>query len=202
MMGLEESVFTGIVERAGEVTAVNVAPGAARLTVAAGPIARETSPGHSVAVNGCCLTVVEVDGDRLSFDAVPQTLSLTNLGDLRPGSLVNLERPLRFGDRLDGHLVQGHVDGVGVLRSVTPEGTARRLRVEAPEETLRHAVLRGSIAVDGISLTIAGLDRNWFEVAVIPHTWEVTNLHARAPGERVNLELDILAKYVERLLAR
>jgi len=193
-------VFTGIIEATAAVAGVSPARGTTRLTLIAPEIVRETAIGDSIAVNGACLTVVEREGENLSFDAVPETLSRTNLGRLKPGDRVNLERPLRVGDRLDGHIVQGHVDGLGVIRRVQQEGDSFRIAVEAPAELLRCLVYKGSITVDGISLTVAALDEVGFEVAIIPHTWAVTNLRDRKPGEAVNLEVDVLAKYVERLL--
>jgi riboflavin synthase len=193
-------MFTGIIEQAGEVKTVRVSPEGARLEVAAGPLAAGVRIGDSVAVNGACLTVVRLEGERLSFDAVNETLRRTNLGALSPGERVNLERPLAAGGRLDGHIVQGHVDAVAALAGVSEEGDSRRLRFQAPEDLLRFVVEKGSIAVDGISLTVAAVGGDWFEVVIIPHTWEVTNLGARRPGDRVNLEVDILAKYVARLL--
>ena len=193
-------MFTGIIERAGEVATIETSAAGARLVVEAGPLAGEARLGDSVAVNGTCLTVVQIQGERLGFDAVNETLRRTNLGSLAPGDRVNLERPLRAGGRLDGHIVQGHVDGVAVLASITPEGDSRRLRFSAPAALFRYIVEKGSIAVDGISLTVAAVGPDWFEVVIIPHTWEVTNLSRLKVAGAVNLEVDILAKYVERLL--
>jgi len=193
-------MFTGIIEHAGTVAECLPRPEGARLAVEAGPAAAEARVGDSVAVNGVCLTVVAVQGERLAFDAVAETLRRTNLGGLRPGRRVNLERPLRAGARLDGHIVQGHVDGVVPLLSVVLEGDSRRLRFGLPAALARYVVEKGSVALDGISLTVAALGDEWFEVAVIPHTWAVTNLAELSPGAQVNMEVDILAKYVERLL--
>jgi riboflavin synthase len=193
-------MFTGIVERAGRVMQVREVAGSARLVVDAGFPAAEVRVGDSVAVNGCCLTAVEVAGAAVSFDVVQETLRRTSLGALQPGQRVNLERPLRADGRLDGHIVQGHLDGTANLVSCTAEGDSYRLRFQTVPELLRYVVEKGSIAVDGISLTVAGLGPDWFEVAIIPHTWRVTNLSDRQPGDRVNLEVDVLAKYVERLL--
>jgi riboflavin synthase len=195
-------MFTGIIEYAGTVAAVEPADQGVRLEVRAGPLAAAARLGDSVATNGVCLTVVGIADDRLAFDAVSETLRRTSLGALRPGTRVNLERPLVAGGRLDGHVVQGHVDGVARLLSVTPEGNSHRLRFELPADLARYVVEKGSIALDGISLTVARLGDAWFEVAVIPHTWEVTNLRDLQPGAAVNMEVDILAKYVERLLTR
>jgi riboflavin synthase len=193
-------MFTGIVEHSGTVQRIDERNGGARIVLRAGPLAEGARVGDSVAVNGCCLTVVENRAGSLSFDAIAETLRRTNLGELRAGERVNLERPLRADGRLDGHVVQGHVDGTAELLSVVEEGASRRLRFRAAPELLRYVVEKGSVALDGISLTVAGVGENWLEVAVIPHTWEVTNLSGKAPGSTVNVEVDILAKYVERLL--
>jgi riboflavin synthase len=197
-------MFTGIVEESGRVAAVQVTPDGARLEIVAPLVAAGARVGDSVAINGVCLTATDVvEGlARLAFDAVPETLSRTNLGALRSGDRVNLERPLAVGDRLGGHIVQGHVDGVGRIAALQPEGNATRVTIAAPETLMRYVVEKGSIAVDGISLTIAGVDGEQFSVAIIPHTWEVTNLSHRRVGDPVNLEVDILAKYVERLMGR
>jgi riboflavin synthase len=195
-------MFTGIVEESGRVAAVQVRPGGARLEIVAPLVAAGARAGDSVAINGVCLTVTDVAAGeaRLAFDAVPETLSRTNLGSLRSGDRVNLERPLAVGDRFGGHIVQGHVDGVGRIAALEAEGNATRVTVAAPEPLMRYIVEKGSVAVDGISLTVAGVDGAQFWVAIIPHTWEVTNLSHRRVGDTVNLEVDILAKYVERLL--
>ena len=202
-------MFTGIIENAGLVREIQVTPDGARIVLEAPPLAAEARLGDSVAVNGTCLTVVRNEDGCLSFDAVNETLRRTSLGALRPGDRVNLERPLRMGGRLDGHVVQGHVDGTGTLVSAVPEGDSHRLRFHAAPELLRYVVEKGSIAVDGISLTVAavsdaeaGSGEAWFDVVIIPHTWEVTNLGQKRPGDPVNLEVDVLAKYVERLLGR
>jgi riboflavin synthase len=197
-------MFTGIVEESGRVAAVQVTPDGARLEIVAPLVAAGARVGDSVAINGVCLTATDVVESlaRLAFDAVPETLSRTNLGALRSGDRVNLERPLAVGDRLGGHIVQGHVDAVGRIVALQPEGNATRVTIAAPETLMRYVVEKGSIAVDGISLTIAGVDGEQFSVAIIPHTWEVTNLSHRRVGDPVNLEVDILAKYVERLMGR
>lgn len=194
-------MFTGIIEGTGRIAAFERGADGARLVIDVGVMAESVAVGDSVALNGVCLTVVKIDEPRLAFEAVPETLSRTNLGDLKTGDAVNLERPVRAGGRLDGHIVQGHVDGVGVLVDVAAEGDSWRLGVQTPADLLRYLVEKGSIALDGISLTVAGLREDGFEVVIIPHTWEVTNLSRRSVGERLNLEVDILAKYVERLLA-
>jgi riboflavin synthase len=195
-------VFTGIVRERGTVAAIDGDGAGIRLRIDAPETAREASVGDSVAVNGVCLTVTERDGARLSFDAVPETLSRTALGRLGPGSPVNVEPALRAGEPLGGHYVQGHVDGLGRVRALVSEGGGVRLTIEAPEELLRYFVEKGSVAVDGVSLTIAGLEDDAFEIALIPHTLSETTLAALVPGDPVNLEADVLAKYVERLVSR
>jgi riboflavin synthase len=189
-------MFTGIVRALGRVEAFD----GSRLVVAAPETAATAAVGDSVAVAGVCLTVVANEDGRLSFEAVPETLSRTALGSLRPGSAVNVEPSLRVGDPLGGHVVQGHVDAVGRVRSVTPEGDGRRVWVDAPETVVRYCIEKGSIAVDGASLTIAAFDDDGFEVALIPHTLAVTTLGSLEPGDDVNLEADVLGKVVERLL--
>jgi riboflavin synthase len=193
-------MFTGIIEHLGRVRGIRLEEGGARLVVEAGPLAHDAALGDSVAVNGVCLTVVEKDGESLSFDAVRETLHRSSLGDLTEGAPVNLERPMRADGRFDGHIVQGHVDTTAVLASETPEGDSRRLRFTVAPSMLRYVVEKGSITVEGISLTVAALGPDWFEVVIIPHTWRVTNLGSRAIGSAVNIEVDVLAKYVERLL--
>ena len=172
-----------------------------RLVVGAPETAGSVAVGDSVSVAGVCLTVVETGEGRLAFDVVPETLSRTARGRLAAGDRVNLESALRVGDPLGGHVVQGHVDAVGRVRSITPEGESRRVWVDAPEMIVRYCLEKGSIAVDGVSLTVAALDDDGFEVALIPHTLEVTTLGALEPGDEVNLEADVLAKVVERLVA-
>jgi riboflavin synthase len=190
-------MFTGIVRELGTVVSFD----GARLLVHAPEAAAAAAPGDSIALAGVCLTVVERDGARLAFDAVPETLSRTSLGALRPGDAINVEPALRAGEPLGGHVVQGHVDAVGRVRSVEPEGEGRRIWVDAPEGVLATTVEKGSIAVDGVSLTVAALDDDGFAVALIPHTLALTTLGALEPGDAVNLEADVLGKYVERLLA-
>ncbi|MGZ4430755.1 MAG: riboflavin synthase [Gaiellales bacterium] len=187
-------MFTGIVTEQGEV--VERAPG---LRLRAPAAAAEAGVGDSVAVDGCCLTVTAVEGELLSFDAVPETLRRTALGRLAPGDLVNLEPALRVGDRLGGHWVQGHVDAVGRLEHARPEGEALNLRFTAPPEVLRYTVEKGSVCVNGVSLTVTAVDAQGFGVSVIPHTLAITNLGRLRPGDPVNLEADLFAKYVERL---
>jgi riboflavin synthase len=184
-------VFTGLIEEQGRLAARD----GHRFTFEAATVLEGTAVGDSIAVNGCCLTVVDLAAGRWSADVVDESLSRTNLGDLRPGDPVNLERPLRFDGRLGGHLVQGHVDAVGTI--VDPAPT---LAVRSP--STRYVVEKGSISVDGVSLTVVDLTDDGFTVAVIPHTAEVTTLGQRKPGDRVNLEFDLIAKYVARLLQR
>jgi riboflavin synthase len=186
-------MFTGLIREVGAVESFD----GGRLTIRAPETSRDARLGDSVAIAGVCLTVVAVDGERLSFDTVPETLARTSLGRLHAGSAVNLEPALRAGDALGGHYVQGHVDGVGSVRSV-----GELTWFDAPPELLRYVVEKGSIAVEGTSLTVAAVDDAGFAVALIPHTLEVTTLGRLQPGDAVNLEADVLAKYVERLLPR
>ncbi|MGI8491460.1 MAG: riboflavin synthase [Acidimicrobiales bacterium] len=190
-------MFTGIVEETGRLLEASPAPGGGvHLVFEAVIVLEGTRVGDSISVNGCCLTVVSVGDRTWSADAVGETLSRTGLGALRPGDPVNLERAVRLSDRLGGHLVQGHVDAVGRIASAAPE-----LRVEAPESVLRYLVPKGSVTVDGCSLTVVEVSETDFSVAVIPHTAEVTVLGAKRPGDVVNLEADVVAKYVERLVS-
>ena len=193
-------MFTGIVREVGSVAAVSGGDGGIRLEIEAPATAAHVDVGGSVAINGVCLTAESVDGDRLVFHAVPETLSRSTLGGLTRGSHVNLEPALRAGDAMGGHVVQGHVDGVGTVRSAEAEGEGLRVVVEAASDTLRYCVEKGSITVDGVSLTIAELRDDAFGVALIPHTLAETTLTRLRPGQEVNLEVDVLAKYVERLL--
>ena len=195
-------MFTGLVETTGEVVALDLLPDqkGLRLVIKAPALAGETAVGDSIAINGCCLTVTGRDGVALCFDAVPETLARTNLGRLTVGAAVNLERPLRLSDRLGGHLVLGHVDAVGEVVAVQPEGNSIRLAIAAPESVRRYLVPKGSIAVDGVSLTVAAVTAAGFEVVIIPHTAAVTTLGRVQPGQAVNLEADVVGKYVERLL--
>jgi riboflavin synthase len=194
-------MFTGIIEELGRVRAIHRHEGGARVEIDATTVIEDASIGDSIAVNGCCVTVIELADRWWAADAVIETLERTALGDLEPGERVNLERPLRPADRLGGHLVQGHVDAVGgvVSRTALPDGSSR-FTFSAPPDVLRYVVEKGSIAVDGISLTVAALDDETFAVAVIPHTLAVTTLGHKDAGAPVNLEVDLVAKYVERLL--
>jgi riboflavin synthase len=189
-------VFTGIVREKGRVASIDGGDQGIRLVVEA---ETQAAIGDSIAIAGVCLTVVETRDGSLAFDAVPETLARTSLGGLRAGAQVNVEPALRAGEPLGGHIVQGHVDGVGAVRSFEPEGEGRRLWVDAPPEVVRYCVEKGSIAVEGTSLTVAALDDAGFAVALVPHTLEATTLGALRPGDPVNLEVDVVAKYVERL---
>ena len=196
-------MFTGIVEEQGRVRAITAVEGGARLVIEARTVLDDAVLGASIAVNGCCLTVTAFDEATFAADAVIETLARTNLGDLAPRDAVNLERPLRLADRLGGHLVQGHVDGTGVVRDRAPQPDGSELvTIEAPDEVLRYVVHKGSITVDGVSLTVARVDDDAFAIALIPHTLAVTTLGSRPVGARVNLEVDMIAKYVEALVAR
>ncbi len=191
-------MFTGLIQDVGTVESVEAGADGARLRISTA-LAPEIAPGDSVAVNGVCLTASGADATGFEAEAMNQTLAVTALGDLEAGDRVNLEPALRASDRLGGHIVQGHVDGVGEVVAVTEDGFARRLRVALGPELLRYAIERGSIALDGVSLTIADLGDSWAEVSLIPETLERTNLGAAATGRRLNVECDVVAKYVERL---
>jgi riboflavin synthase len=194
-------MFTGLVMDLGEVTAVEDTADGVRLHVRT-TLTPEVSPGDSVAVNGVCLTATRVDDDAFAADVMHETLDRSSLGAAREGARVNVELPLRASDRLGGHVVQGHVDGTGRVAGIEEDGFARRVRVEPEDEgLLRYVVEKGSIAVDGVSLTVAALDGRGFEVSLIPETLERTTLGTAESGRRVNLEVDVLAKYVERLVA-
>jgi riboflavin synthase len=177
-----------------------VTPSGARLGVRAAKLAPLANIGDSISISGCCLTVVSIDNDLLRFEAVPETLERTALGTLALGDHVNLEDALRAGEPFGGHLVQGHVDGVGTITSIVSEGDGYRIAVRAPAELLRYLAEKGSIGVAGISLTVAALRDDGFEVALIPHTWNSTTVSQWEVGDPVNLEVDVIAKYVERLL--
>ena len=192
-------MFTGIVRERGHVVAVDGGADGIQLTLEAPATAAEVAIGDSVSISGCCLTVTSVVDGRMRFEAVPETLRRTSLGALRAGDDVNLERALRAGEPLGGHYVQGHVDGVGRVRSVKPEGDGSRIWIDVGAELLRYLVEKGSVAVEGVSLTVAELDDDGFAVALVPHTLAATTLGGYERGREVNLEADVLAKYVERL---
>lgn len=193
-------MFTGIVEETGTVRAVRPG-GVTGLEVACGRVLEGTRTGDSISVNGCCLTVVALLDGGFATEVTGETLARTALGSLRSGDAVNLERAMPAGARLGGHLVQGHVDGVGEVLHVGERDGWRLVRVSLPEPLARYVVEKGSITADGVSLTVAGVGGGSFDVALVPHTLEVTVLDSRRPGDRVNLEADVVAKYVERLLA-
>ena len=196
-------MFTGIVEELGETVAVDDLGDAARLTVRGPQVTRDVANGDSIAVNGVCLTVASTSGDTFTADVMRETLNRSGLGTLAPGMPVNLERSVRLADRLGGHLVQGHVDGTGTIISRTPAEHWDVVRIglpPGPPDLARYVVEKGSVAVDGISLTIVSVSATWFEVSLIPETLKRTTLGAKQPGETVNLEVDVIAKYVEKLL--
>lgn len=196
-------MFTGIVEEVGTVESLDPRPAGARLRVRCRQVLEDARQGSSIAVNGVCLTAVDLRPESFAADVSTETLRRSNLGELRPGALVNLERPLSPGGRLGGHIVQGHIDATGVLVSLEEQaGGHWWLKLRFPPEVAPYVVLKGSIAVDGISLTVAAVDGDVLAAAIIPHTYRSTALRARRPGDRLNLEADILAKYVERLLRR
>jgi len=195
-------VFTGIIRERGRVTSVERGEAAIRLCLEAPQTAAQVAIGDSVAVNGVCLTAVAVEDGTLAFDAVPETLRRSSLGRLETGAEVNVEPALRVGEALGGHYVQGHVDGVGTVRSVEPEGDGKRIWFDLPPALLRYAVEKGSVAIQGTSLTVAAVDEAGLAVALIPHTLQETTLGALQAGAKVNVESDVLAKYVEKLLPR
>jgi riboflavin synthase len=194
-------MFTGLVEDLGTVAAVDTTADGVRLTLES-RLARELGEGDSIAVNGVCLTAVGICGERFGADVMHETLRRSSLGEVAAGSRVNLELALRADARLGGHMMQGHVDGVGAVATVRPDGFARIVTVEADPALLRYVVEKGSIAVDGVSLTVARVGDSDFDVSLIPETLERTNLGHAEPGAPVNLEVDILAKYVEKLVTR
>jgi riboflavin synthase len=194
-------VFTGLVQGIGTIDAVEQTDDGVRLAIAT-PLAAELAEGDSIAVNGVCLTAVAPTAGRFAADVMHETLRRSSLAAAAPGGHVNLELPLRAHDRLGGHVVQGHVDGLGTVAAVEPDGFARRIRITAAPDLLRYVVEKGSIAIDGVSLTVAAVDDESLTVALIPETLERTSLGAAAPGRTVNLEVDVLAKYVEKLVAR
>jgi riboflavin synthase len=198
-------VFTGIVEELGEVVGIERTGDSARLTVRGPLVTSDAASGDSIAINGVCLTVTQTADGVFSADVMGETLSRSSLGALTPGTAVNLERPLRSDGRLGGHIVQGHVDGTGTVLARQPAGNWEVVRISVPAQLARYLVEKGSVAVDGISLTVSGLGeaggQHWFEVSLIPATLERTTLGPKQPGALVNLEVDMIAKYVERLLA-
>ena len=193
-------MFTGLVEERGVIARIEERPAGRRLRIEARLVASDARVGDSIAVSGCCLTAVEVDESGFLVEAVPETLERTTRGSWREGDTVNLERSLRLDQRLGGHLVQGHVDGVGTVTSMASEGDGRRARILVPGPLRRFVAEKGSIAVDGISLTVAAVREDGCEIAYIPHTLAVTTAGSYAAGRRVNLEVDLMARYVARLL--
>ena len=194
-------MFTGLVEEVGTVKSVTPIGDGARVVIQAALVLEDVGLGASIAVNGCCLTVVEHDAETWAADAVPETLARTNIGALRPGDVVNLERPLAVNGRYGGHVVQGHVDDTATVAAIEElDDGSFRYTFELPATVADYVVEKGSIAVDGISLTVAAVDATTFSIAVIPHTHEVTTLGRRTVGDQVNVEADVLAKYVERLV--
>jgi riboflavin synthase len=192
-------VFTGLVQGIGAVAGIERSDDGARITIET-PLASELGAGDSIAINGVCLTAVTLDDGAFTADAMNETLARSSLGDLATGHEVNLELPLRATDRLGGHVVQGHVDGLGEVLALDDDGFARRVRIGAAAEVLRYVVEKGSIAVDGVSLTVAEVDERSFTVSLIPETLQRTNFGRAVAGRRVNLEVDVLAKYVEKLM--
>ena len=195
-------MFTGIVREVGVVVGTEVAGGGKALVVRAPETAARTGVGDSVSINGCCLTATAIVDGTIALHAVPETIARTTLGTLEPEGRVNVEPAIRAGEALGGHYVQGHVDAVGRIRSVDDEGEGLRVLLEAPDAVSRYCVEKGSVAVDGVSLTVAALADDGFVVALVPHTLAVTTLSTLRPGQDVNLEADVLAKYVERLISR
>jgi riboflavin synthase len=193
-------MFTGIVHEMGRIDEIAATPAGARLRLAAAATAADCRIGDSVAIDGCCLTAVEVGGGRIAFEAVAETLRRTTLGGLVPGGDVNIEPALRLGDRMGGHWVQGHVDGVGEVTAVAPDGDGVLVTIAAPHDVLRYTIEKGSVCVSGVSLTVMAIDDESFTVALIPHTRAATTLGRMEPGMRVNLEADLLGKYVEKLV--
>lgn len=193
-------MFTGIIEKKGRVRSVEAHGSDLTMTIICGDLLTDSRIGDSIAINGTCLTVTRLDHESFDVHVVPETFTRTNLSDLQEGSSVNLERAMPAGGRFDGHIVQGHVDGVGTITTVTPEGEGARLTIEVPSSLAKYVVEKGSICLDGVSLTVAAVDDPRVEIALIPHTLEQTVFGDRQVGDRVNIEVDVLAKYVERLL--
>lgn len=193
-------MFTGIIKAMGIVDSMDFTPEGGRMTVRAPEVAAKVHIADSIAVNGCCLTVIAGDNETFAFDLSGETLRRTSFGEMKPGTRVNLEQPMKAGDEFGGHFVQGHVDGVGRVTRLVPEGENWWLSVSVPEEVARYMAMKGSIAFDGISLTIAGWHEGMVDIAIIPYTYDVTNVRHMTVGDAVNVEADCLAKYVDRLL--
>ncbi len=193
-------MFTGIVEELGKIDSVETHEAGSRITIAAELVTSDIANGDSISVNGVCLTAIDVSPVSFAADVSPETLERSTLGDLKVGSPVNLERAVTPATRLGGHIVQGHVDGCGTFLSAEPQGDFWTVRIGFPPEMAKYLVYKGSVTVEGISLTVAALAEDHFDIAVIPKTWEVTNLSSIQPGNSVNLEADVIAKYVERMM--
>ena len=193
-------MFTGLVEELGKIKSITKGTKSARLTIEGQVVLQDVKLGDSIAVNGTCLTVVEYTQRSFTADVMPETVRSTVLAELKPGDVVNLERTLRLGDRLGGHIVSGHVDGVGVIRSKERSDNAIVVTIEAPPEVMRYIIAKGSIAIDGTSLTIVDYGTDWFSVSLIPHTASLTTVGLKEIGSKVNLEADVLGKYVAKLL--
>jgi riboflavin synthase len=193
-------MFTGIIEELGSVRSIEERGENARLVISAHVVTEGTNHGDSISVNGVCLTALDIEPDSFAADISRETLQRSTLGSLQPGAPVNLERSVTPATRLGGHIVQGHVDARGQFAGVENHGESWTVRIAYPKEIARYLVFKGSVAVEGISLTIAGLTDDYFEIAIIPKTWEVTNLSHLKPGDEVNIEVDILGKYIEKLL--
>lgn len=193
-------MFTGLIEEVGKIASINAIPGGKKLEIEASFIMDDVKVDDSVCINGVCLTATSIKGKGFTADAVGATLSKTTIADLKPGDSVNLERSLRLSDRLGGHMVQGHVNGIGIIAEIQKLGDNYYLEVEVPGSLKRYLINEGSIAIDGISLTIANISGNKAGVSVIPHTWSKTNLNSKRIGGKVNIETDVIAKYVEKLL--
>lgn len=194
-------MFTGIIRAVGRVSSIKKEGGVSRLKVDSQEIASDASIGASISINGVCLTVTEIDGNTMSFDISQETMNRTNLGQLREGEEVNLEPALRPMDRLGGHLVTGHIDATGRIKNIRPLGDAKEIEIEAPDEIMGYIVEKGSIAIDGISLTVNSVHGNTFKVVIIPHTEAVTTIGKKGINEKVNLETDIIGKYVYRFIS-
>lgn len=193
-------MFTGLVEELGKIKSITKGTKSARLTIEGQVVLQDVKLGDSIAVNGTCLTVVEYTQRSFTADVMPETVRSTVLAELKPGDVVNLERTLRLGDRLGGHIVSGHVDGVGVIRSKERSDNAIVVTIEAPPQVMRYIIAKGSIAIDGTSLTIVDYGADWFSVSLIPHTASLTTVGLKETGSKVNLEADVLGKYVAKLL--
>ncbi len=193
-------MFTGLVEEIGKVQSIVRGSKSAQITIQAQKVLSDVQIGDSICTNGVCLTVTDYTTHTFTVDVMPETMRRSNLKNLKPGSPVNLERALRVGDRLGGHWVTGHIDGTGIIQDINPEENAIWIRISTSKDILKYVIHKGSIAIDGISLTVADVDAQTFQVSIIPHTREVTTLSTKKPGDEVNLECDLIGKYVEKLM--